>query len=348
MLQRWVAGIALAAAMVTGAAAQDLPKTQFKVIGLNSPTPVSIHDEVPFWRKTIPEASKGAITADITPLDQMSIDDKTMLRLLKLGVMDFAGMDISKMAGDDPRFEACDLAGLTLDPEKARIACNAYRGVIDRQMQKNWNVKLLAFGGNTPQVFWCRDVVSGLAGLKGKKIRVFNNTMRDFLAGVGASAVSMAFAEVVPALSAGVVDCGVTGSLSGNTAGWAEVTKSIYPMSLGWSINVLAVNLDSWKRLDPKVQALLEAEYKKFEDKFWQTMKDLDADAANCNVGKQPCQNGKLASMIMVPVSYADQARFKKLVQESVLKGWLKRAGADVAKDWNATVGRALGLEATQ
>ena len=116
----------------------------------------------------------------------MGIDDKTMLRLLKLGVMDFAAMDISKMAGDDPRFEACDLAGLTLDPDKARAACNAYRAVIDRQMQKNWNAKLLAFGGNTPQVFWCRDVIGGLDSFKGKKIRVFNNTMRDFLGGVGA------------------------------------------------------------------------------------------------------------------------------------------------------------------
>ena len=237
---------------ISGALAQDLPKTQFKVIGLNSPTPVSIHDEVPFWRKTIPEASKGAITADITPLDQMGIDDKTMLRLLKLGVMDFAGMDISKMAGDDPRFEACDLAGLTLDPDKARAACDAYREVIDRQMQKNWDAKLLAFGGNTPQVFWCRDVVSGLDGFKGKKVRVFNNTMRDFLAGVGATAVSMAFAEVVPALNNGVVDCGVTGSLSGNTAGWNEVTKSIYPMSLGWSINVLAVNLEHLEPARPE------------------------------------------------------------------------------------------------
>src|SRR5256885_10405909 len=162
MLQRLLMGLALAGAIAPAAAAQDLPKTNVKVIGLNSPTPVSIYDEVPFWRKPIPEASKGAITADITPLDQMGIDDKTMLRLLKLGVMDFAGMDISKMAGDDPRFEACDLAGLTLDPDKARAACDAYRAVIDRQMQKNWGAKLLAFGGNTPQVFWCRDVISGL------------------------------------------------------------------------------------------------------------------------------------------------------------------------------------------
>src|SRR5215475_449472 len=222
MLYRLLTGLAVGCALAAGAAAQEPPKTHFKVIGLNSPTPVSIVDEVPFWRKTIPEASHGAITADITPLDQMGIDDKTMLRLLKLGVMDFAGMDISKMAGDDPRFEGCDLAGLTLDPDRARAACEAYRTVIDRQMQKNWGAKLLAFGGNTPQVFWCRQPITGLDDLRGKKIRVFNNTMRDFLGGLGATAVSMAFAEVVPALNNGVVDCGVTGSLSGNTAGWPE------------------------------------------------------------------------------------------------------------------------------
>src|SRR6267142_1126345 len=289
MMNRLLMGLALATVVACGAAAQDLPKSQFKVIGLNSPTPVSIHDELPFWRKTIPEASKGAITADITPLDQMGIDDKTMLRLLKLGVMDFAAMDISKMAGDDPRFEACDLAGLTLDPDKARAACNSYRDVIDRQMQKNWNAKLLAFGGNTPQVFWCRQVVSGLDDLKGKKIRVFNNTMRDFLAGLGATAVSMAFAEVVPALNNGVVDCGVTGSLSGNTAGWPEVTKSLYPMSLGWSINVMAVNLTAWNRLDKRVQDFMLEQVKSYENKMWTTLKKADAEADNCNTGKQPC-----------------------------------------------------------
>ena len=250
------------------------------------------------------------------------------------------------MAGDDPRFEACDLAGLTLDPDKARAACNAYRDVIDRQMQKNWNAKLLAFGGNTPQVFWCRDVISGLDGFKGKKVRVFNNTMRDFLGGVGATAVSMAFAEVVPALNNGVVDCGVTGSLSGNTAGWAEVTKSIYPMSLGWSINVLAVNLDSWKRLDPKTQAFLLEQFKAYEDKMWATVKTTTGEADNCNTGKQPCTMGKLAKTTIVPVKPEEAETHKKLVEGAVLAGWAKRCGAECAKEWNETVGKTLGLKA--
>jgi TRAP-type transport system periplasmic protein len=345
-MRLFLSGLLLVSGLAFGAAAQDLPKHNFKVIGLNSPTPVSIHDEVPFWRKTITEASKGAITADITPLDQMGIDDKTMLRLLKLGVMDFAAMDISKMAGDDARFEGCDLAGLTLDPDAARKGCEAWRAVIDRQMQKNWNAKLLAFGGNTPQVFWCKDVVAGLAGLKGKKIRVFNNTMRDFLGGVGGTAVSMAFAEVVPALNAGVVDCAVTGSLSGNTAGWNEVTKSIYPMSLGWSINVLAVNLDTWKRIDAKTQAFLLEQFKAYEDKMWATIKTTTSEADNCNTGKQPCTMGKLATTTLVAVKPEEAETHKKLLEGAVLAGWAKRCGVECAKEWNATVGKALGLAA--
>jgi TRAP-type C4-dicarboxylate transport system substrate-binding protein len=350
MLTRTLAAIAAGSivsfGLVSSGFAQDLPRTQFKVIGLNGPTVASIVDEVPFWRETLPKASNGAITADITPLDQMSIDDKTMLRLLRLGIMDFAGMDISKMAGDDPRFEGCDLAGITLDADKARAGCEAYRAVIDRQMQKNWNAKLLAFGGNPPQVFWCRGVLGGLNDLKGKKVRVFNNTMRDFLGGVGATAVSMAFAEVVPALSTGVVDCAVTGSLSGNTAGWAEVTKSLYPMSLGWSINVLAVNLNSWNRLDKRVQAFMLEQVKAYEDKMWTTLKKANSEADNCNTGKQPCTMGKPANITIVAVKPAEAEMHRKLIEGAVLAGWARRCGAECAAEWNNTVGKTLNLKA--
>lgn len=346
-MMRLAWGAAAALVLLTfGAYAQDLPKTHFKGIGLNGPTPASIYDELPFWRKTIPEASKGAVTMDITPLDQMGVDDKTMLRLLKLGVADFASMDISKMAGDDPRFEGCDLAGLTLDTKSARAACDAYREVLDKRMEQNWNAKLMAFGGNAPQVFWCRDRIEGLTGLKGKKVRVFNRTMSDFIEGIGGTTVSMAFAEVVPALQRGAVDCGVTGSASGNTASWFEVANYLYPLSLGWSINVHAFNLNSWKKLDPKVQQFLLAQFKTYEDKMWETIDAVTADAENCNFGKDPCKFGKKAHMVLIPVSDADRAERKKLMETRVLAGWAKRCGAACAKEWNETVGKAVGLTA--
>lgn len=328
------------------ASAQDLPRHHFKVIGYHSTVVMSPKVELPFWREYMPKVSKGAITADVTPLDHMGIDDKTLLRLLRMGVADFAMMDISKMAGDDPRFEGVDLAGLTLNQEQARAACEAYRHVLDRQMQKNWNSKLIAFGSCPPQVFWCREVIGGLKDLKGKKIRVFNPTMRDFLSGVGATAVSMAFAEVVPALKQGVVDCAVTGSLSGNTAGWPEVTKSIYPMSLGWSIIVFAANLNNWKRLEPPVQNFLLKEFKNFENQMWEMNQKAIKEAENCNTNKQPCTLGKPANMVIVPVKPEESEMHKKLVETAVLAGWAKRCGAECAAEWNETVGKVLGLKA--
>jgi hypothetical protein len=41
-----------------------------------------------------------------------------------------------------------------------------------------------------------------------------------------------------------------------------------------------------------------------------------------------------------------EAAMHKKLVEESVLAGWAKRCGAECAKEWNETVGKALGLTA--
>jgi hypothetical protein len=52
--------------------------------------------------------------------------------------------------------------------------------------------------------------------------------------------------------------------------------------------------------------------------------------------------------MTLVQMTDDDQARFRKMMQETVLPGWLKRAGPNVAKEWNDTVGKALGLVATQ
>ena len=338
--------VAIAAASPGGAAAQDLPRAQFKVIGGSSSSPHYKFNQVPFWTETIPAASKGAVTAEINPLDQLGIDDKTMLRMMRLGLTDFANIDVSKMAGDDPRFEGCDLAGIALSIQKARAACTAYLPVMDKLMQENWNTKILALVTSPPQVIWCRVPITGLADLKGKKIRVFNPSMRDFLAGVGGESISMTFSEVLPALERGVVDCGVTGNLTGNIAGWPEVTTHVFSVYMGWSIGVEVVNLNTWKRLDPKLQAFFLAEMPKYENKYWAYMGAATDEADNCNFSRGTCTMAKPVKLIEVPVKDSDIALHKQLIENAVLRGYVKRAGPASAKEWNDTVGKVLGFTA--
>ena len=335
----------IVAAMTAAAGAADLPKLHVKAIGLNGNTVASERDEVPFWTKTVPEASGGKITADIVPVDRAGIKDFQMMRMSKLGVTDFGAGDISKMAGEDPVFEGCDLAGLTLTPEAARAACEAWKPTMARVMEQKFSTKLLAVGANPPQVFWCREPISGLADLKGKKVRVFNKTMNDFITAVGGTTVSMAFAEVVPALQRGVVDCAVTGSLSGNTAGWPEVSSHLYPLSLGWSVNYQAVGDESWNKFAPEVKAFFETQFDAFEDKMWATVAKATEEGESCNFDKEPCTLGKKVRMTRVPVSDEDQTLRAKLMQDVVLLNWGKRCGKACAEEWNATVGKVVDLQ---
>jgi TRAP-type C4-dicarboxylate transport system substrate-binding protein len=343
-LHRAIITAAAGALAASAAWAAELPETYVVGIGLNANTVVSFKDEVPFWAKTIPEASGGKVTAAFAPQDHMGVKGFQVMRMIKLGVVDFAAGDVSKMAQDSPVFEGCDLAGLALDIETARAVCKAWLPTMSRVAEEKFNTKMLAIGTNPPQVVWCRVPIKGLADLKGKKIRVFNKTMSDFMEAVGGTTISMAFAEVVPALSRGVVDCAVTGTMSGFTAGWPEVSTHQFQVYMGWSINYQSVNIDKWNSFTPELQQFFLEQFAKFEDKMWKTAAEAVAGADNCNFGTGPCTEGKAANLIKVSVSAADQVTHKRLMTEVVLVEWGKRAGKAYAKEWNDTVGKVVGL----
>ena len=334
-----------AAVVAVPATAADLPSVRVKVIGAYSTVQHSAKVEQEFWNEIVPEMSDNKVSADYNHQDIMGIKDFQVLRLIKLGVTDIGVSDISKMAGDDPTFEGCDLAGLALDIGMARKVCNAWKPAMNRAMEAKFNAKLLALGTNPPQVFWCRDSVDGINDLKGRKIRVFNKTMADFIQAIGGTTISMAFGEVVPALQRGVVDCAVTGTTSGNSAGWPEVTTHIYPMYLGWSINFQAINLDRWNSFTPEMQAFILEAFAVLEDNLWATAEQSTNEADNCNTGRDPCTLGRKADMTIVPVTEADQVVHKDLMQNVVLVEWGKRCGRDCAAEWNDTIGPVVGLQ---
>ncbi len=80
---------------------------------------------------------------------------------------------------------------------------------------------------------------------------------------------------------------------------------------------------------------------------MWATIKTITAEADNCNTNKQPCTMGKLASTTIVAVKPEEAETHRKLVEGAVLANWEARCQA-VAREWNDTVGKALGLKAPE
>lgn len=336
---------AVAAAFCVATNAQDIPKTHLKVLGGFSNINFVNSIERPFWAKVIPEASKGAITADFTTLDQMGLQGTELLRLIRLGVLEFATGNVAYMSSDSPVFDGLDLPGILLEIGQARKATVAYKPVLSKIMAERYNAKLLMIWPNPPQVFYCRDKISGIADLKGKKVRAGSPSMADFIGGVGGIPVVLAFPDVVPALQRGTVDCGVTGTLSGNTAKWGEVTTSLYPLVLGWSPWFTAVSISAWNRMDPKARDLIENQMVALENQYWDNASKETQDGINCNTGIGSCVFGSKAKMNLVPISDGDKAVLARVANDVVVKKWADRCGKDCVRDWNNTVGAAIGFK---
>lgn len=328
------------------ATAQELPKQSFKVLGGFSNLNFSRTVEKPFWVDQIPKRSNGRISAEFTTLDQMGLQGTETLRLIRLGVLDFASGNVSYMSADSPAFDGLDLPGVLLDIDSARKASEAYKPILEKLMAERYNAKLLAIWPAPPQVMYCRQAISGIADLKGKKIRSFSPTISDFIGAVGGTPIQIAFPEVVPALQSGTVDCGVTGTLSGNTAKWWEVSTHLYPLVLGWAPWFTAVNLNTWNKMDAKTREFFLSNFKTVEEEFWANAAKEGQDGINCNTGQGVCIFGTKGAMKLVPVTDADKVVLNRIARDVVVKNWAGRCGAECAKSWSATVGKVVGYEA--
>ena len=341
-----LASIVTAALLTLPAAAQELQQKHLKVIGgWSNVTPTNVVEK-PFWTEKLPAASNKRISADFSSLDVIGLKGTETLRLLKLQVADVISGPVSFVGGDFKLYDGLDLAGLILDLDTMRKAVEAYRPIMNKNMEENFGAKLIAVWPSPPQVLFCRDKISGIQDLKGKKIRSFNQTLADFVEGVGATAVSLSFAEVVPALQHGTVDCGITGSGPGNSAKWWEVTSYLYPLVLGWAPYFSAINVATWNRMDKKTQDFLAAQVQKMETDMWAHIAEVSQEGVNCNTGKGECRTGIKANMNLVDVSNADREQLKKLLADSVLPKFAQRCGDACTKDWNASVGKVLGVTA--
>jgi TRAP-type C4-dicarboxylate transport system substrate-binding protein len=345
-LSSWTVAGALVAGLAGTALAQDLPKTQLKVVGAWGMLTQYRNFEQPFWTKELAEKSGGAVTADITPFNEMGLKGAEIFRLMRLGVIDFGSTVLGYVAADDARNEAVDLAGLSPDVETARKVSDAYKPIYDKFYGERFGIKVLGIWPYSAQVLFCNGEIKGLADLKGKKVRTGNRTLAEFVEAFGGTGVTLSFSEVVPALQNKVVDCAITGTLSGNSAKWHEVSTHIYALPLGWSHVMHAVNLKRWNSLDPKVRAFLEKEITGLEDRIWKAAAQETEQGYLCNAGKDECTMGTKAKMTIVPVSDADRALLKKALDEVVLPKWAARCAGDCVPAWNASVGKVVGLSA--
>ncbi|HEY7383277.1 MAG TPA: TRAP transporter substrate-binding protein [Beijerinckiaceae bacterium] len=302
--------------------------------------------EQPFFENL--EKSTGLpIDVDYKPMDVTGIKDIEGLRVLRSGLFDIVTLRLAQVSRDEPFFLGLDIVGLNPDYDTARKVVGAYREAFDKRLQSRYNAKLLGLWPFGPQVVFCKPQIGGLADLKGKKVRVYDQSLAKFIEKLGGVPVTISFGETQQALSLGVTECAITGPSSANTAGWPEVSSYFMPIGFQIAFNAYAINLNTWNKFSAEQKTKLEASFKQLEEDIWVYSKDLFDDAVRCNVGKEPCTTVKKYSMTEVPVTEADL----KLVREAVGSVSLpafsevcEKSFAGCTAEWKRLLGPIAGM----
>ena len=339
-----IAILAAALAVTATAALADKPVVVKAVGTWGSLTNYQKH-EGPFWNERIAAASGGSIIGEIKPQTELGLKGFEIMRLVKNGVFDFAFGLPGYVAAENAIFEGGDLSSVTQDIETQRKVADAYFPTLEKAFAETYNAKLLMLYPFPSQMLWCNAEVNSIADLKGKKIRVYSTTLGDFVEGVGGTSVTVPFAEVIPALEKGVVDCGITGTMPAYSAKWHQVATHAFTLRVGWGLAFGAMNMDKWNSMSADQQAMLQKEIGMLTDNMWAETATQDSVAVSCITGGT-CDLGEPGAMKLVVPSADDLAARDKIANDVVLARWAERCGADCAENWNQTVGSILGLKA--
>lgn len=127
-------------------------------------------------------------------------------------------------------------------------------------MESQWtNFKLLWIVPSIPTFLFTADTpVRTMADLKGLEIRVPNSITADYLMALGGAPVSMSAPDWITSLDKGTTDGGLTTvtNIADFQIGGKLKYCTMFP--LGSSCIFLAMNKDSWNRLSPELQKIID------------------------------------------------------------------------------------------
>ena len=338
----------LAAACTAALAAPALSQTiSLKVMGQPSSTGlIQKNYEAPFF-ENMAEKTGLDVSATYTPVDVTGVKDTEQLRLLKSGLFDIISLRMSQVSRDEPTILGLDLVGQNPDYATAKKAVDAFSPVVDKQLQEKFNTKLLGVWPFGPQVLFCQPDIAKLSDLSGNKVRVYDQSLANFVSSVGGTPVPLGFSEVQQSLARGVIDCAITGPSSANTAGWPEETSNMLPIAFQIAVQGYGINLDTWNKFSPEDQEKLQAAFDGLVSEIWAYSEEIFEDAVNCNVGEEPCETVQSYDLKLIPVSEEDKATMQSALRDISFPGWKEicdKVNPTCSEDWQKTVGKALGF----
>jgi tripartite ATP-independent transporter DctP family solute receptor len=272
--------LASGAGLVAAVAAPSIARAQAKKLVMASVAPSYEASSVAFtWMaKEITEKTKGALDVSFHGATLIT-KEVEVINAVRTGSI-AAGTPSGASATTFPEVNVLLTPYLIRDYEHAYKVLNGPIGEkIDQQIQAKYQCKVLLYFDLGFRHFWnSKRAINEPKDLNGLRIRVqLAKVFSDTVSGLGANAVPMAWAELYPAVQAGVVDGGDLPVVNQLLLKTYEVAKFSSLTYHNYAPTMLVMNLGIWSGLSKEHQEIVREASKGAQQRVREATESVDS-----------------------------------------------------------------------
>jgi TRAP-type C4-dicarboxylate transport system substrate-binding protein len=224
------------------------------------------------FAERVKKETNGEVVMTTHPGGTLGVKANESLRALADGVVPMAEYAFFQNASRGAVLAIETLPFLVGDYDQLKTLHQQVRPIWESILARN-NQKALYVVPWPNQFFFVKKPVQNVADLKGVKMRSLDKLTTDWINRLGMQPVQMNNLEILQALGSGMLEGVPTSAGTAVAQKYWDFMKHGYMTSHIWASNVMAINLDTWKKLTPAQQATIERVAREMEPQFWENSK---------------------------------------------------------------------------
>lgn len=237
-------------------------------------------------------------------------------------------------AGFDPIFLMNNLPFMATDPTQSKALIDAARPWYAEAFAKGNQVLLLTEPW-TPVGLWTKRPVASAADMQGLKVRTYDKNGTVTLQELGAAAIQMSWADVVPALSTNAIEAVLTSEEGGLSANFQEYLDHYHYLNFTMGSNMVHINRDVLDALPEDLRQIVLDTAAEVEAELWMRAQD------RIDLNVQRLSEANVTAVQDVPGSFIDEL---KTASQVAIDEWRELIGGELADEILAAYAKQLEM----
>lgn len=252
------------------------------------------------------------------------------------GAVPLASTYTGVFTGFDPVFLMNNLPFMATNPTQSKALIDAARPYYEEAFAKG-NQMLLLTEPWSPVGLWTKRPIGSAEDMQGLKVRTYDKNGTTTLKELGAAAIQMSWADVVPALSTNTIEAVLTSEEGGLSAKFQEYLDHYHYLNFTMGSNMVHINKDVFNALPEDLQKIVLDTAKEVEDELWAKSQD------RIDLNVQRLADANVTAITDVPDSFIQQL---KDASQVAIDEWREQAGDERADEILAAYRKQLEMTA--